>query len=109
MTLYMLPVASAIAEEVYVIGADGREKNEHYFWKHHETTQYGDLLSSVRDAHPSFFRDRNYNAYYEEHCRTIEELMRYGESHGVRYHSLTPSRIPALANRSRQKMSDAAD
>jgi hypothetical protein len=102
MTLYMLPIASAIAKEIYIVGADGREQRERYFWKHDETAQYGELLSSVREAHPSFFRDRNYNAYYEEHCRTLEELMRYGENHGVTYSSLTPSRIPALAKRSQK-------
>jgi hypothetical protein len=102
MTLYMLPIASAMAEEVYIGGADGRDQKEQYFWKHDKTAQYCDLLNSVWDAHPSFFRDRNYDAYYADHCRTIEELMRYGEDHGVKYCSLTPSRIPALAKRSQK-------
>ncbi len=108
MTLYMLPVASAIAEEVYVVGADGREQKEQYFWKHDETAQYGDLLRSARQAHPSFFRDRTYEAYYDQHCRTIEELIEYGEKQGVTYRSLAPSRIPALAKRSLKGMPDAA-
>lgn len=99
MTLFMLPVASSVANEIYVIGADGRQRGETYFWKHSQSTQFGDLMETALATHPSFFRDRKYDEYYEAHCKTMEELICYGESLGKKYFSLTDSAVPALAKR----------
>lgn len=99
MTRCMLPVASAIADEIYVLGADGRRPDEKYFWTHSSSAQFDDLMQTAVDTHPSFFRDTVYTDYYDKHCRTLESLFRYGEAMGKRYYSLTPSYIPALARR----------
>ncbi|WP_145986438.1 hypothetical protein [Methylocaldum marinum] len=99
MTLYMLPVASAMAQEVYVIGADGRAQADNYFWKHDQDSQYGNLMKTAVDAHPSFFRDRDYKAYFKHHCDTMEALISQGERRGVRYYSVSSSTIPALRQR----------
>lgn len=107
LTLFMLPVASSVADEVYIIGADGRKPGENYFWQHSPTAQYGDLMQTVFETHPSFFRDRNYAGYYQAHCRFLAGLLRYGESLGKKYYTLTPSLIPALAQRSVLEVGDA--
>ena len=99
MTLFMVPVASALAKEVYFCGADGRNPNERYFWRHDSKAQYHSLLDDAFAWHPSFFRDRRMGAYYQQHCETLERQLRYGESQGIRYVALTASRIPALAAR----------
>lgn len=99
LTYLMLPITSAIAKKMYIIGADGREKSEKYFWKHSKTAQFGDLMQTAFDTHPSFFRDRDYEDYYDEHCQFLEELIQFGESQGKQYFSLTPSFIPALEQR----------
>jgi hypothetical protein len=99
LTLYMLPIASAVSEKIGIIGADGRKEGEKYFWKHSASAQYDDKMEGVFKTHPSFFRDRDYKDYYAEHCRFLEELISYGEGKGKCYYSITPSYIPALKKR----------
>lgn len=99
LTLFMLPIASAVTNKISILGCDGRQKNENYFWKHNESTQYSHLMKTVFDMHPSFFRDRIYQDYYDEHCNVLKELIEYGETKGKEYYSLTPSYIPALKER----------
>jgi hypothetical protein len=99
LTLYMLPIASAISDEIFIIGADGRNPDEKYFWKHSSSAQYDNLMETVFETHPSFFRDRDYADYYQKHCKNLEKLITYGESFGKNYFSLTESYIPALKKR----------
>jgi hypothetical protein len=99
MTRCMLPVASSVAEEVFIIGADGRRPDEKYFWTHSSAAQFDDLMQTAVDTHPSFFRDTVYTDYYESHCRMLEDLFQYGEAMGKSYYALTPSYIPALSRR----------
>lgn len=99
LTLFMLPIASVLTNEIYIIGADGRKKDETYFWKHNSDVQYDGLMQKAFDAHPSFFRDRDYNKYYESHCDTLDQMIIYGEKKEKSYFSLTKSNIPSLANR----------
>ncbi len=99
LTLFMLPIASSFAEYIFILGADGRGKKEKYFWQHSKDAQYDKKMESAFLAHPSFFRDTDYEAYYEQHCEVLEELIKYGESLGKKYASITQSYIPALKNR----------
>ena len=101
LTLYMLPMASSIADEINIIGADGRNPDEKYFWQHSKSAQFGDLMNTVFETQPSFFRDRDYKDYYEEHCNFLNDLIEHGEGKGKKYFSLTKSYIPALKNRER--------
>ena len=59
MTLIMLPVASAVSEEIYILGSDGRMPDDNYFWKHGRTVQFEELMDTAFRTHPSFFKDRN--------------------------------------------------
>jgi hypothetical protein len=70
-----------------------------YFWKHSSSAQFSDLMQTVFETHPSFFRDRNYKDYYEEHCDTLKKLIEFGEKKGKKYFSLTNSYIPVLKDR----------
>ncbi len=99
LTLFMLPIASAIADEIMVLGADGRKSDEKYFWKHSSSAQLDDLMQTAFDTHPSFFRDRDYADYYSEHCSYLEKLITFGEKQGKKYYSLSDSYIPAFAKR----------
>lgn len=99
LTLLMLPVASALTSEIGVIGADGRKPDEKYFWKHSSSVQMDDLMDTAFETHPSFFRDRDYADYYEEHCEYLEKLINFGEARGRKYYSLTASYIPAFQKR----------
>jgi hypothetical protein len=105
LTLLMLPAAFALADRIEIAGCDGRQPQERYFWKHNAGTQYSDeLMQSVFAAHPAFFRDRDYEDYYEQHCVELEELIATGEASGKSVVSVTPSYIPALATRGEQTM-----
>jgi FkbM family methyltransferase len=99
LTLFMLPVASAIADTIFIMGADGRKEEEKYFWQHSVSAQYNSNMEDAFKTHPSFFRDRNYKDYYQEHCKILEDLISYGESLGKVYASVTQSYIPALKER----------
>lgn len=99
LTLLMLPIASAVSEEIYILGCDGRRKEENYFWQHSKSSQFDGLMDTVFKAHPSFFNDRSYEGYYEIHCEVLKSLIEFGESKNKRYYSLTPSYIPVLEER----------
>ncbi|RKJ19097.1 hypothetical protein D7X48_15285 [bacterium D16-50] len=98
-TLFMLPFASAVCEEIGIAGCTGRSPDESYFWKHNGRAQYLDLMQCVFDAYPSFFRHQDYEGYYEQHCQQMKKLLEYGESLGKKYRNITTSFIPALAER----------
>ena len=100
LTELILPVASALCDEIGIAGCTGRKPDESYYWKHNPDTQYLDLMQSVFDMYPSVFRDQRYGNYYEKHCRNVEGLLSYGEGFGKRYINLTTSFIPALQKRS---------
>lgn len=100
LTSFMIPIASYISDIIYIIGCDGREKRETYFWKHNDSTQYSELMNTVFKMHESFFRDRVYHDYYQEHCEYLNQQLQYGENLGKNYYSLSRSFIPALRDRS---------
>ncbi len=99
LTLFMIPLASSISDTIFIMGADGRQNDEKYFWKHSSSAQYDSLMEDAFRTHPSFFRDRDYNDYYDEHCSILENLILFGEKHSKVYCSITDSYIPALHKR----------
>jgi hypothetical protein len=100
MTTLMLPLAFLLADEVAVAGADGRKPSEQYFWQHNAQLQYSDeMMKTVFDAHPSFFRYVDYADYYEDFCASLEELIEIGERAGKTVSAVTPSWIPAFVKR----------
>jgi hypothetical protein len=100
MTLLMLPIASSLTDRIHILGADGREEDESYFWEHSDIAQYDDdMMKTAVDSHPSFFRDRIYTDYYDQHVQTLEEMIEYGERQGLEYVSLTESYIECLQSR----------
>jgi hypothetical protein len=100
LTDAMLPIAFAVSDHVEIAGCDGRDPSDNYFWRHNARTQYSDeLMASAFDAHPAFFRDRDYADYYEGHCQRLEALLAAGERAGKRVIGVTPSHIPALRRR----------
>jgi len=99
LTLLMLPTASTLADEVHVLGCDGRKLDDKGFWSHHEPAQYTGLMKTVSDCHPGFFAI-SYPGYYRKYCQQVESVCAAGEAIGKSYASLAPSYVPALAKRS---------
>ncbi len=98
LTNLMLPVAFMLSDRILVAGVDGRQPTENYFWKH--GLQYSDdLMATVFDAHPAFFRDRDYEDHYEQYCQEIEDFLQIAESAGKVVEAAAPSWIPAFRKR----------
>jgi hypothetical protein len=99
LTYLMLPAASALADEIYILGANGRSPDDRMFWKHNSLVQYDGLMQKVVDAHPSFFRDRNYVQYQSGHDELMAALFAYGEARGKKYISLNESYLASISAR----------
>lgn len=100
LTAAMLPAAFALCDRVEIAGCDGRDPDDNYFWRHNARTQYSDaLMGTAFDAHPAFFRDRDYADYYDGHCRELEDILATAEAGGKQAVGLTPSHMSALRNR----------
>lgn len=98
----MIPVASSICEDVYILGADGldpkgRTPDKTFIWAYSQSCQFDE--QSAFETHPSYFRDRPYVEKFDIYGENFNGLIEYGESMGKKYHSLSPSYIPALAKR----------
>jgi len=96
LTYLMLPTASALCTEIYILGADGRSPSDKMFWKHNSSVQYDALMQKVVDAHPSFFRDRDYIKYQDSHDKSMEALFSFGEANGRHYISLNRSHLASI-------------
>ncbi|WP_138995124.1 hypothetical protein [Larkinella sp. C7] len=99
LTNLMIPMACSVVNKIDILGADGRKPDEKYFWAHNSSVQFDDLMNSVFEAHPSFFRDRDYKDYYDQHCQSCAELLEYCETYGKEFNLLTNSYIPAFSKR----------
>lgn len=99
LTFLMVPLASTFADEIGILGCDGRPLEENtYFWGHNAKTQFNEKMENIRVVHPGFF-DIDYNDYYLEHCHTLESELSAGEVTGKKFFSLGFSHIPALNSR----------
>ncbi len=99
LTQLLLPIASSLCDEIGIAGCTGRNPDETYYWKHNPKTQYIDLMQSVFDMYPSIFRDQKYDDYYDRHCKTVKDMIKYGEQLGKKYINMTTSYISALNER----------
>ena len=99
-TLMMLPIASSVAKNIFVIGMDGKDPSKNdYFWEHHDGFQYLELMKETQQLHSSFFRDRNYINYFENHCNEVVHLIKHIEFQNKTVTTLEYSNIPALQKR----------
>ncbi len=99
LTFLMLPIGSSLANEIYLLGCDGRPVDQNnYFWKHNEKTQFVSQMDNIQQVHPTFFTV-DYDDYYLRHCDKVEQYFSVGERLGKRFYALTPSYIPAIKSR----------
>jgi hypothetical protein len=104
LTGFMVPLAVSLAGWIGVVGCDGRRPSDSGFWRHDQTAQYDTLYQSVVAEHPSFFRDRDYFAYYRSHVATLErQLSHFEDVQGANFDCLTPTEISALRSRSKRR------
>ena len=99
VTRFMIPLAAGLSKQIYMIGFDGREPNDKYFWKHNDKAQYSDNMQDVRLAHPAFFNDTDYSVHYQNHCKVLTKMVNNFEQRGVQIKVLGHSHVPVLKKR----------
>jgi hypothetical protein len=95
----LLPLASSLADEIYLLGFDGRSPSDKRFWRSTANVNYEDLKKYHEAAHPGFFRGIDYHSYADLQAQVAERIISEGESLGKRYHCLNESSNPALQRR----------
>lgn len=105
LTLFLMPLGATLAEEIRVVGCDGRnplpsgdDANPSPFWQHHKDSEFEDIYDTLKQCHPSFFM-RNYTDWYSEHCEGVRLVTEKLEQAGREVSVVTPSYIPCLAQR----------
>lgn len=99
MTHFLLPLGASLAREVLLVGFDGRRPHENtYFWSHSQSSQFTHEMPIIQEAHPAFFKI-DYDAYYREHCETVDRYLKKMEGLRRTVFSLTDSHIPAIRGR----------
>lgn len=99
LTRYMLPLAVGLSLKTILIGFDGRKPGLNYFWKHNPDIQYVDIMDTPKIAHPSFFKDMDYDEYDTSHRKILENMLSVFEKKGHTFEVRTQSYIPALRKR----------
>jgi hypothetical protein len=101
LNIHMLPLASTVADTVFILGCDGKdpdpEKNED-FWNHSQLAQYHDLVETGHQAHPTFDMRRQ-AITHTRFVDSTEGSLSTGEFMGRRYYCLKPSFTPSLKSR----------
>ena len=99
LTRYMLPLAAGLADDITLMGFDGRDESDERFWSHNTEVQYGTLMESAYRCHPAFFRDIDYREYYRAHCEVLADMLPVYEGYSKTIRVLGTSKIPALVER----------
>lgn len=99
LTIFMLPLACSIADEIVLTGFDGRPKNENnYFFKYGENFQLNDEYHTLKESTPAFFNiDYNKDNYFP-HLAWIDKYIGYGKKLGKKFFITHPTYIDAFKN-----------
>jgi hypothetical protein len=95
----LLPLASSLADDVFLLGFDGRAPGDEVFWANSAANSYPELKTAIMAAHPQFFQGMDYAQYAAEQSDNAELILAKGESLGKHYYCLNPTHIPALRKR----------
>lgn len=96
----MLPLAATFADDIYVLGIDGKSKkrDNEDFWAHATTIQYD--VNLAHQCHPTFDQHRQAHPEYERVQIDLAHTIILGEGqHGKRYQTLWPSNMTVLEGR----------
>lgn len=100
LNIHMLPLAATFSRVILLLGCDGKlpvGDNED-FWAHAASAQYGSLVRSGHECHPTFDISRQ-RSTYGRYLQSIDQSITDGEARGNRYKSLARSFVPTLASR----------
>jgi len=95
----LLPLASSLCDNIFLLGFDGRKSTDKYFWKSTDSVNYEDLKGYHQKAHPGFFKGIDYEEYANIQSELAETIMSLGERMGKKYYCLNESSNKALQQR----------
>ena len=95
----LLPLGSSLANEIYLLGFDGRSTEDVLFWKNSMNNSYSRLKPCIQLAHPAFFKLMNFEEYAKVQSDSAELLMTMGEKIGKKYFCINETNIPSLKTR----------
>lgn len=98
LNIHMLPSATSFADDVFLLGFDGKNPNPEAnedFWAHSQKAHYHDLVDSGHSCHPTFALNRA-KATAERYHASVEESCSAAECAGKRFYTLLSSFTPAL-------------
>lgn len=99
LTMLMLPLATTFSRSIELIGFDGRDPQETYFWRHGNTVQFDREVQEIKLVHPGFF-ELDYGDYYDQHVAAVEQMLLDIELRGGVVRARTPSFMRPLRRRS---------
>ena len=91
VNMFMLPVACFLSDKIRLCGFTGRAPDDSYFWGHADDFQYKELMQAVRDTHPAFFADRDYDGYANTVGEQLSSRAQVARESGVQISSVTTS------------------
>lgn len=94
----LLPLASSLSDEIFLLGFDGRNSDDEGFWQNSDKNAYNDLKPTIVKAHPAFFKI-NYEDYAMTQSDSAEQVLKMGEKEGKRYFCLNKTTNRALMKR----------
>ncbi|MDA0990775.1 MAG: hypothetical protein O3A51_08495 [Verrucomicrobia bacterium] len=95
----LLPLGSALSDDVYLLGIDGRAPDDSLFWTNSAPNSYAAYKPCIEAAHPGFYEKTDYLAYAQSQSDNAETLMQHGEQLGKRYQCLNRTFVPAFQKR----------
>lgn len=91
---------SALTDNVYICGCDGTADKTNPVWSHAEEV---DMLSMLKRYNETTTPIQITIDQVDKHELFFSQILEYGESMGKTYESITPSYIPCLAKRYKEK------
>ncbi len=95
----LLPLASSLCDNIFLLGFDGRKQTDKHFWKSTDSVNYESLKKYHQTAHPGFFKGIDYEEYAIMQSEIAELIMSLGEKVGKKYYCLNESTNKALQKR----------
>ncbi len=100
ITTIGIPIMSALTDNVYICGCDGTADKTNPVWSHAEEV---DMLSMLKRYNETTTPIQITIDQVDKHELFFSQILEYGESMGKTYESITPSYIPCLAKRYKEK------
>lgn len=97
----LLPLASSLCDNIFLLGFDGRKADDQHFWKSADSVNYEDLKVHHQKAHPGFFSGVDYPQYANLQSECAEKIISLGERMGKKYYCMNESSNAALQRRLR--------